>query len=484
MQDYAPLLERAFALEPVEVSDVECHVEGVPPDFVRGVYYLNGPGRFTRSGFRYKHWLDGDGFVSALRFEDDAVRFSSRFVRTPKFVAEQDAGRALFRTFGTAFESDQLKRGLALESPANVSVYAFGGKLLAFGEQSLPYELDPVTLETRGIFDFGGQLNDLSSFSAHPKFDHFSGEMFNFGVSFSSTQTILNVYKFSSSGRLLRRVRHRLPFPYSIHDCGLSERCVVFYLSPYFLDVNSFLGQGHSLMQSLRWRPEEGSRLLVVSRESGAILGSIAIGDRFCLHLMNCFEQEGRLYVDLIELDRPVYDQYQPLPYLFGDAPTGGPVRFEVDVDQGALLSRQRLSYDRCPDFPSIDPHQAGLESRDFWMLGISATPQPGRKFFDELVHCNWRKPESSDIYHAPALSYVCGEPAFIANPDVEGEAVIVIQIFDACRVESSFALFNAFDVAAGPIARFLLERPVPLGFHTTVVPPVRGLFQDRDSRG
>jgi len=37
-----------------------------------------------------------------------------------------------------------------LEPPVNVSVYPFAGSLLAFGEQTLPYELDPVTLETRG----------------------------------------------------------------------------------------------------------------------------------------------------------------------------------------------------------------------------------------------------------------------------------------------------------------------------------------------
>jgi hypothetical protein len=39
-------------------------------------------------------------------------------------------------------------RDLALASPVNVSVYPVAGRLLAFGEQGLPWELDPVTLET------------------------------------------------------------------------------------------------------------------------------------------------------------------------------------------------------------------------------------------------------------------------------------------------------------------------------------------------
>jgi carotenoid cleavage dioxygenase-like enzyme len=40
-----------------------------------------------------------------------------------------------------------------LEPPANVSVCRYGEHLLAFGEQTLPYSLDLVTLQTRGEFD-------------------------------------------------------------------------------------------------------------------------------------------------------------------------------------------------------------------------------------------------------------------------------------------------------------------------------------------
>src|SRR5215208_3084293 len=150
MDDHAPLIERAFSLTPAELSyDVE-RVEGRVPDFVRGAYYLNGPARFSRGGFRYKHWLDGDGMVCSLRFARGRARFTSRFVRTAKLAAEEADGRPLFRAFGTAFEGDRLKRGIALESPANVSVYPLFGGLLAFGEQGLPLALDPLTLETRG----------------------------------------------------------------------------------------------------------------------------------------------------------------------------------------------------------------------------------------------------------------------------------------------------------------------------------------------
>jgi len=110
MADYAPLIERAFSFTPDEQSYVVEDIEGEIPEFIRGTYYLNGPARFSRAGHNYLHWLDGDGMVCAFRFEKKSVRFTSRFVRSAKFVAEEEAGRPIFRTFGTRFEGDRLKR--------------------------------------------------------------------------------------------------------------------------------------------------------------------------------------------------------------------------------------------------------------------------------------------------------------------------------------------------------------------------------------
>ena len=55
MDDFAPLIERAFSLEVSEQSYEIEEVEGTIPDFIRGTYYLNGPARFSRGDFKYKH---------------------------------------------------------------------------------------------------------------------------------------------------------------------------------------------------------------------------------------------------------------------------------------------------------------------------------------------------------------------------------------------------------------------------------------------
>jgi all-trans-8'-apo-beta-carotenal 15,15'-oxygenase len=465
MNNYAPLLECLFAEVPREQSCYLEEITGAIPDFLRGTYYLNGPARFQRGGFKYQHWLDGDGMVCALRFENGRVHFTNRWVRCAKFQVEEAAGRPVFRTFGTAFTGDRLKRGLMLEAPVNVSVYPYANRLLAFGEQGLPWELDPLTLATRGEFNFGGCVNEVSPFSAHPKFDAVTGEMFNFGVAYSATEPRLNVYRFGAQGGLIYRQRLRLPYACSIHDFGLSQHYAVFYLSPYTLDMKTLVREGGTLQDALRWEPERGSYLLIVARETGEQVALVPLGDRYCLHFINCFEQHGRLSVDMLELEQPVYDQYQTLPDLFTEVGEGYPARFVVDVQNSERLDTAEIDYRLAPDFASINPRQAAAPYQDFWLLGISAAGKYGRKFFDQLVHANWTDAAPRAVYQAPPRCYLGGEPVFIPAPRAEG-GVVICQFFEAERGASAFAVFDAFDITRGPAAWLRLPSPVPPGFH------------------
>jgi all-trans-8'-apo-beta-carotenal 15,15'-oxygenase len=467
--DHAPGLDRAFSCVPEERSVELTEIEGKIPAFLRGTYYLNGPARFFRGDVRYRHWLDGDGMVCALRLENGRAHLTNRFVRCTKWVEEEDAGRALYRAFGTSFPGDRLVRGIALESPLNVSLYPFAGTLLAFGEQGLPWELDPETLETRGPYNFGGALNPLSPFAAHPKIDPETGDLFNFGISFSATQPSLNVYRFKADGALVYRKRVALDQPCSLHDFLFTGRHVAFYLAPYRLDMES-LTQGGTLLDSLRWEPEKGSRLLVVDRETGEPVATVPVGDRYVLHGINAFEDGDHLIVDVLELDRPVYDQYN-LADLFASVVPGRPVRLVVDLATSTLLDRIEIAYDKAPDFPAIDPAHAGHPYENFWMLGISKTGQPGRKTFDQVVHASWSHPDHVDIWQSPTGQYLGGEPAFAPNP--EGGGAVICQSLDGKTGESAFLIFDAFDVASGPVAVVRVGGFVHLGFHAMFEPTI-----------
>ena len=470
MNDFAPGLEKAFAHIPKEGTE-RIAATGTVPAWLRGTYYLNGPARFVRGDLHYRHWLDGDGMVCRLAFADDGVTLTHRFVRNTKWVDEQEADRPLYRTFGTAFEGDRLVHRLAIASPVNVSVYPFAGTLLAFGEQGLPWELDPVTLETKGEYTFNRRLNAISPFSAHVHFDRDSGEMFNFGVSFATAQPSLTLYRFTAEGELAQRKRLPLAEPCSMHDFGLSKRFAIFYLAPYLLDVEALMKEGATIQSALNWQPEKGSRLLIVDRNTGEEVANLPVGHRYCLHQINCFEHGDRLIFDLLELEEPAYPDYETIPDLFVDVAPAHPVRLVVDLNQGTLIERHEIDFHLAGDFPTIHPDLASHDYRHFWILAISTTGQTGRKFFDRLVHFDWQAkgPQQGSVvehYQSPPGKLLGGEPVFIPHPKRDDIGAILCQEFDTETASGAFLLFDAFDLPQGPIARLPLESPVHLGFH------------------
>ena len=468
--DHAPLLERAFADEPFEGELAVERVEGELPGGLAGTYLLAGPARFTAGGVRYANWLDGDGMVVAASFGNGngrGPRVRQRFVATSKLTAERAAGKALFRTFGTRFDGDRLVHGVAVASPVNLSAWPFAGRLLAFGEQGQPWQLDPETLETRGPGTFGGTVTAATPFSGHPKVDPATGELVTFGVSFAPHEPTLHLFRFAPGGALALRTRQPLPYPASIHDFALGARHAVFHVAPHLLDLEALRG-GSTVLEALSWEPERGSRLLVLDRHDGSLVADVAVGNRYCLHLLNAWDERGRLTVDLLELDRPVYGDYHQLPDLFADAPAGRAVRYVIDLADGDLLTRRTTADLGTPDFPTLDRRRATRQNDEGWVLQVShtgASSRPGRKFFDRLLHVRWDEGRVAGAWQAPPLTYLAGEPAF-APASGEG-AALVVPLWDAEANRSALALFDPFDVAAGPRATVWLSGRMPLGFHS-----------------
>ena len=158
--------------------------------------YRNGPGRLERGGQRVHHPFDGDGMVTAVRFSEEGVSLTNRFVRTEGWQAEEAAGKVLYRgVFGSQKPGGLFANAfdLRLKNIANTGVVQLGDELLALWEAAEPHALDPKTLHTHGISLLGGVLRKGEAFSAHPRFDpghHDRPRMVNFGVQTGPRSTI------------------------------------------------------------------------------------------------------------------------------------------------------------------------------------------------------------------------------------------------------------------------------------------------------
>ena len=151
---------------PMECDAPHLKVTGELPRGLNGTLYRNGPNpQFEAPG---AHWFVGDGMLHAFHLENGRASYRNRWVRTPKWQAEHDAGRALFAGFGRKLP-DAPPNITQDGGVANTNIIFHGGRLLALEEGHMPTEIEPGTLDRLGYCDYKGAM--AGPFTAHPKVD-------------------------------------------------------------------------------------------------------------------------------------------------------------------------------------------------------------------------------------------------------------------------------------------------------------------------
>ena len=76
-------------------DDFELTLTGEVPAALRGALFRTGPNpQFEPRHPESYHWFTGDGMIHGFYVEDGKVRYRNRYVRTPKWKLENEAGRA------------------------------------------------------------------------------------------------------------------------------------------------------------------------------------------------------------------------------------------------------------------------------------------------------------------------------------------------------------------------------------------------------
>ena len=125
-QEIADRLKRTnIAPIPFECDAAFLKVSGELPRELNGTLYRNGPNpQFDAPG---AHWFVGDGMLHAFHLENGRASYRNRWVRTAKWQAEHDAGRALFGGFGRKLPGTPAS-ATADSGVANTNIIFHGGK--------------------------------------------------------------------------------------------------------------------------------------------------------------------------------------------------------------------------------------------------------------------------------------------------------------------------------------------------------------------
>jgi carotenoid cleavage dioxygenase len=436
-------------------DDFELEVVGEIPAGLAGTFYRNGPNPQFEPRDTY-HWFSGDGMLHGFFVEDGKVRYRNRYIRTPKWETEHDAGKSLFGTFGNPMTTDPSVMGTD-SGVANTNIVWHGDRLLALEEGHAPFELDPATLESRGyVADYRGKV------TAHPKLDPETGEMVWFA--YSAGQTPLNAQMSygvtGKDGRVTQRQEFEAPFAAMVHDFLVTRRHALFPILPLTMSLERAM----SGAPPIAWEPGKGSHVGVMARDADVSTMRWFTTDAcYVFHPMNAWEEGDKIFADVME-----YPVAPLFPTVDGSRPRNAfarLVRWTFDLaDNSNTIKRTQID-DMAGEFPRFDERHAGLGYRHGWFAGISRQGEDNVRF-DTIAHLDLATGKRSQ--HVFEAGDSPGEPVFVPrSPDAaEGDGWLAAVVYRGEEDRSDFVVYDAADVAAGPIAVAKVPRRVPFGFH------------------
>lgn len=455
-----PALSGAMAPSGIECDAPDLIVEGELPSDLEGVYFRNGPDPLypPREGDTY-HWFHGDGMIQRFEFGNGRVSWKNRWVRTEKYELERAAGRSLFGVLGNPLTADPAVAGEHYNT-ANTHVVWHGGRLMALMEGTIAVELDPATLSTLGNFDYGGRIS--GPITAHPKFDHATGEMVFFGNQadgpFSDTVR-LNIA--DRQGNLVRNEVIKVPFPSFVHDFFVTQRYIVVPVYPLAFNMEKAMAGG----VPMAWEPDRGTHFAVVPRNGAAAeVKWFSMDPRWSFHMVNAWDEGGAVKVDICASDATAF-----APMLDGSMAREGltPVlrRWTIDVEGNSETVAEELLGDMSCEFPRTDDRYMTRPYRHAFLAG-------GRGegiVFNRLLH---HDSETGNCKVWGEDRYLLGEPVLAPRSAdaAEADGYVLVLAFDQQTSLTELLVLAADDIESGPLCRVKMPLRIPMGFHGTWV--------------
>jgi carotenoid cleavage dioxygenase len=453
-----PFLAGNFA--PVRSEDdFALTVAGALPPGLAGVLYRNGPNPQFEPRDGNHHWFLGDGMIHAFDIADGRVTYRNRWVRTPKFLAERQAGHALFGSWGSPVSSDPDVLGTD-GGVANTNIVHHAGRLLALEEAHAPIALEERSLATRGRYDLGGRV------TAHPKIDPKTGEMIFFAYA-DDAMPLTNKISWGiagADGKLKLRETFEAPYCSMIHDFMVTENYVLIPVLPLAGSLMRAMSGGSPFV----WDPTQPAMIAVMRRDQGvASLRWFQTEACYVFHVMNAYETATTLVADVMKYaSAPLFPHADGKP---GNQSHACLTRWEFDLAAGSNSVRETQLDDLIGEFPRVDPrHECGAYNHG-WFAGQSNATHV--ILTDTIAHIDLARGQRHD-YQVP-LGDAVAEPVFVPRDATaaEGEGWLLTVAYRAREAVSELLVLDAQDVTRGPIASAVLPRRVPFGFHGNFVP-------------
>ncbi len=440
----------------------------IPPG-LRGTLYRNEPGQLERGDMRVGHWFDGDGAILAVHFTNDGATGVYRYVQTAGYQEEAAAGKLLYGNYGMTPPGPIWHRwSKPIKNTANTSVLALPDRLLALWEAGNPYALDLQSLETQGL-DNLGSLNQRLPYSAHPKVDYQTREIFNFGITLGAN-AILNVYKSDLTGKVIQKTALTLKGLPIIHDFVLVGKYLVFFIPPIQINTLSVLLGISCYSDSYKWQPQLGTQIIIIDRENLSLVSRGETEPWFQWHFANGYEDNGSLIIDFAQYQDFKTNQFLQ-EVITGKTHTTAKAtltRVEIQPQTAQVTAIYPLIDQHC-DFPSVPQLYVGQVSPYTYMsLSLPGT-DISQEIFNAIASYD-HQTETLTTADLGANRYPA-EPIHVQDAHHPEQSWILTVVYDSNSDHSQVWIFASDRLNEEPVCKLGLPSVIPHSFHGTWKP-------------
>lgn len=428
-------------------------IHGRAPRGLEGTLFRNGPAKFRRPGGSATHWFDGDGLMRRFDIRDGKASLQARFADTLKRRTETELNAVVTPGFGTAGDARARVGSNNDASAANTAVMVAGDKIWALWEAGSPLAMDPATLATEAFVTLRPDLRSMP-FQAHPRFAP-DGTIWNVGTSGDN----MVVYHMAADGGLIDAKVVKLPRASYLHDFTATDRHLVIVLQPWV-----FAHGPMPVINQLEWKPELGTRVLVLDKSDLGASRVFELPSFFFFHLGDAWaDADGTIRFDVAAGTDPRFavDGARVLVEGRGTVP-GAPADLTLitlHADGRAEMAASHIA----GEFPKANPRFAGLR-RDLTVHTGGETT--GRPLPTGLAVHDWSSGRSDAFTFG--TGHVVEEAVFVPKPGAttERDAWLINPSINLRSGVTELHVFDAAHVADGPVATWAADLALPAGFH------------------
>ena len=265
-----------------------------------------------------------------------------------------------------------------------------------------------------------------------------------------------------ASGVVTSFKRFDAPYASMVHDFVVTTNYLIFPVLP----ITGSMDRARSGRPPYAWEPDKGAYVGIMKRGgSPADLRWFRAEACYVFHIMNAWEDGNRIIADVMQSEHaplfPHPDGTMPAP----EQSLSRHCRWTFDLDGNTdSFSRQYLD-EIAGEFPRIDDRRAGMANGHGW-YACSNPDLPIAGGFHGIVHVDGKGQRKARYMLPPGDTL--SEPVFVerSTDAAEGDGWLLSVVWRARQNRSDLAVFNATDIASGPVALVQLAHRVPDGFH------------------